>query len=95
MINTLQKNRLIDYKKPDFIPENLDINFTLNPESTIVINKARYIQTTTDKNDLVLDGEDMILKSIKLNGEAVDVSQYTLTDSCLTLHDMQGQFDLE
>ena len=43
----------------------------------------------------MLDGEDMILKSIKLNGEAVDVSKYTLTDSCLTLHDMQGQFDLE
>ena len=95
MTNILQKKCLIDYKKSDFIPENIDINFTLNPESTIVINKARYIQTTTGKSDLVLDGEDLVLKSIKLNGEAVDVSQYTLTDACLTLHDMQGQFDLE
>lgn len=62
------KNRL-DYKEPSFTATNIELEFTLADHCTQVKSKTRYKRLTSDKKmPLVLDGEQLELKSVLVNG---------------------------
>ncbi|MDG1859438.1 MAG: aminopeptidase N, partial [Emcibacteraceae bacterium] len=82
---------LSDYKKPDFNIETVDFNFDLHDDVTHVTSRMRITRQGSSNAALVLDGKDMTLISVALNGENVD---YTLGEETLTIENVPDEFEL-
>ncbi|MDV7340022.1 aminopeptidase N [Terasakiella sp. A23] len=85
--------RLEDYAKPNFQVDSLDLVFDLEPESTRVLAAATYYQDG-EGTDLVLDGEDLKLLSIALDGRTLSENDYAIEGDKLTLTDLPERFEL-
>ena len=85
--------RLNDYEPPAFVFDQTHLSFDLEPEKTIV--KAHYVVRRTGKGPLVLDGEDIRLISISIDGRSLKRSGYKLDQSKLTLADPGDNFTLD
>ena len=67
--NTYKAQKRTDYKAPDFTSSHIDLTFELDDEATKVTTVAKYRRLTNDqKAPLVLDGENLKLLSVKLDG---------------------------
>jgi len=82
---------LSEYKKPDFSITTVDLNFDLNEDVTHVTSRLHIKRQQGDNSPLILDGEDMTLISVVIDGKNVD---YDLDDETLTIHDVPDEFDL-
>ena len=82
---------LKDYKPPVYLIKTVDLHFTLNEDQTIVESDLK-IEKNPDSRDqintLVLDGTELELLSVKRNGEALDESQYDVTNETLSIKNM-------
>jgi aminopeptidase N len=83
----MQVKRRIDYHSPTFIIQDIDLTFDLCPEKTIVRNVMTVERTAANGTDeLVLDGSELTLISIQVNGEELtEVVDYRIKDEKLTL----------
>ena len=88
---------LEDYTVPNFIFDQVDLDFDLTPDATIV--KSRL---TVRRNPdglagpaLELDGEDLKLLSVKVDGKLLRRSNYKLTQTQLILSDLPEAFTIE
>ena len=89
--NFKAKKRL-DYKKPDFTATDIELNFVLGNDYTVVRSTAHYVRLTADsKAPLRLDGEELELKDVLLNGQPC---KYTVSENELIVHDVQDDFEL-
>lgn len=88
---------LEDYTVPDFIFDHVDLDFNLVSSATRVKSKitVRRNPDGQDGADLVLDGEDITLKRVSINGQVLKRSQYKLTQSQLILSALPDHFTLE
>ncbi len=89
---------LKDYQAPDYLIEETQLTFELFEDYAIVssnlkmaLNKSSNASPTSN---LVLDGQELELLSIAVDGVARDESQYILTPDTLTLGDLPEQFNL-
>ena len=87
--------RLKDYKAPDYWTKTVHLTFALQPEKTVVTSRCTFERNGTGEADLVLDGEDIELKSISMDGKPVPKSAYVLTKTGLTLRTPPQNFTLE
>ncbi len=87
---------LTDYATPRYLIEEVFICFTLDDEKTLVSSKMQ-MHRNLDPSDspLVLQGEQMQLLSIKINGERLDEYQYVLDEKTLTVKNPPASFLLE
>lgn len=83
-----------DYIAPHYKLPKTDLDFTLDPTNTIVKSKLQFQEYDTSK-PLVLNGEFMELKEVKVNGKTLLPSDYVLTDQSLTLNHLLTEFTLE
>ncbi len=83
-MSALQPKFLADYQPSSFLIERLELNFCLHGTATQVESKL-YIRANHENDGqlLSLQGEDLSLLSVKLNGELLSSHQYTLTDESL------------
>ncbi|CAI8619454.1 unnamed protein product [Vicia faba] len=88
---------LKDYKKPDYYFDTVDLKFLLGEEKTIVSSKiAVFPRTEGSAPPLVLDGLDMILVSVKINGKALKEEDYHVDARHLIIRSPPtGKYDLE
>ncbi|XP_045820929.1 puromycin-sensitive aminopeptidase isoform X3 [Trifolium pratense] len=88
---------LKDYKKPDYFFETVDLKFSLGEEKTIVSSKiAVFPRVEGSSPPLVLDGQDMTLVSVQINGKALKEEDYHLDARHLTIQSPpSGKYDLE
>lgn len=85
-----------DYESPHFFIETVDLYFNIFDHHTEVTAKTHLKRNQNFKNkSLVLDGEHLILKSIKLNDHSLTPECYHLTDEKLTIEDVPDDFELE
>lgn len=80
---------LKDYQQPDYWIESTDLQFELGEESTLVTARINF-HLNKDKNHaalpaLILNGQDMVLVSVAIDGTELTADQYQLTDDSLTL----------
>ena len=90
--------RLKDYKVPDFLIDSVDLDIGLKPHDTSVRAKLciRRNPAGTRGASLVLDGDELRLRSARLNGEALSEGEYKATESMFVLHaPPAGPFELE
>ena len=93
-----QAVHLSDYKVPAYLIDEIDLIFDLQEEFTLVHShmRIRRNRLSDDKSNVLhLNGEALTLESIKLNHNVLSGSQYTLTDTSLTLKDLPENFELE
>ncbi|XAR70277.1 Cytosol alanyl aminopeptidase [Bertholletia excelsa] len=88
---------LKDYKLPDYYFDTLDLNFSLGEEKTIVSSKITvYTRQEGCNPPLVLDGVDLKLISIMVNGKELKEDDFHLDSRHLTLSSPpSGKFTLE
>ena len=84
---------LKDYTPPEYLVKKIDLIVRIFDTHTEVVSSTVYKQNTP--GPLVLNGENMTLKSVRLNGKELTASDYTLTDKTLTLPDPGIDFALE
>jgi len=84
---------LSDYTPPNFQIDHVSLDFDLKPEATRV--KSRLELTRLSTGDLVLDGEDIALKSVKLDGKNLKRRDYSLTQTQLILKKLPDQCVVE
>ncbi|KAL2525022.1 Peptidase M1 family protein [Abeliophyllum distichum] len=69
---------LKDYKQPDYFFDTVDLKFSLGEEKTIVCSKiAVYPRVEGCSAPLVLDGVDLKLISIKINGKELKEEDFS------------------
>ena len=78
---------LKDYTAPYFHVDSLDLEFELLDSHTVVKASSviRPDNTVSFSPNLILDGEDMELHSIRINGKKLDPSEYTVNTESLSL----------
>ena len=89
---------LKDYTAPDYLIETVELLFELDPELTRVQSRLT-IRSGYDRSGgvrpLLLNGEELALVSLKLDGQELPVERYRVGEQGLTLLDPPDSFVLE
>lgn len=83
-----QAIHLKNYKTPNYRINSVDLDINLHPTQTHVtsiINVSRQKKVTAD-TPLILDGDELKLNSILVNGKKLKEGDYTETPTELTIH---------
>ena len=82
-----------DYQPFPFEIPQIELEFDLDPDLTWLRARltVRRKQPSAGIRHLELDGEDLALVSVHVNGVALVDGQYTVSDSGLTLHDVPDE----
>ncbi|MEP6342540.1 MAG: aminopeptidase N [Maricaulaceae bacterium] len=88
---------LEDYTVPNYIFDQVELDFDLVPNATVVKSKIaiRRNPDSDGKNTLNLDGEDIVLRGVSIDGKALNRKNYKLTKTQLILSDLPDSFTLE
>ena len=84
---------LSDYRPPDYRIDAVDLRFDLDPARTLT--RARLAIRRTGAGPLVLDGQELELLSIRMDGAVLPPSGYAVDESHLTIADPPVEFTLE
>ncbi|PXX99815.1 aminopeptidase N [Halomonas sp. LBP4] len=92
-----QPIHLSDYRPPAYRVTRTELTFALDPAATRV--KARlHLERHPEREpglSLELDGEQLALKAIAIDGQPLGADEYTLTESGLTVHRVPETFLLD
>src|SRR5579862_4644168 len=89
--------RLQDYRPPDWLIETVDLDVSLHPTATTVRAKLKIKPNSASvPAPLVLDGEELKLKSLTLDGKPLPAENFVATPNKLTIAQPPNrQFELE
>ncbi|MCW8858924.1 MAG: aminopeptidase N [Deltaproteobacteria bacterium] len=89
---------LTDYKTPAYLVDQLELSFVLQEDATRVVSILQLV-LNPDRNGisepLVLDGEQLDLLQLKLDGRVLTAEEYKLAEEWLQISDVPGKFTLE
>ncbi|WP_423895957.1 aminopeptidase N [Candidatus Pelagadaptatus aseana] len=89
---------LADYQVPDFLIDKTELLFQLDPEQTRVattLRMRRNPKSEASDAPLILNGQDMLLEQVTLNGRVLSGDEYSADDQYLTIHQPGDDFVLE
>lgn len=93
-----QMKYLKDYKKPDFKIESINLVFDLDEDDTQVASTLEIssdYDRTAGVRPLVLDGNHLTFKYIKMDGKDLSADQYEVAEKSLTVFNPPEKFTLE
>lgn len=89
---------LKDYQAPEFLIDNTDLYFTLGEDGTVVVASLQ-LRRNPDANGvntpLVLNGQELTLNELKLDGRILSTGDYQLSNDSLIISDIPDQFILQ
>jgi len=96
-MNDVKTISLNDYRKPDYLVKDIHLTFNLNETQTEVKSVMNVVRGmgVSPSAPLVLNGEQMKLLSVKVQGRKLDSQEYRLTDDTLELLSVPESFTLE
>lgn len=95
-IATPKETFLADYKEPDFFVTEVKLQFDLDASVTRVTSiLSMQKNPQTQSNDCELDGDELELISVKLNGRLLQGNEYQRSDKALLLPSVPDSFELE
>jgi aminopeptidase N len=89
---------LKDYQPPPFLIGDVDLRFELGEQTTLVhanLSVERNPAFTADSPDLILDGQELELVSIAIDGAPLGDDRYWLDDDTLTVREVGDAFELQ
>src|ERR1700728_4936170 len=89
--------RLQDYRPPDWLIETVELDVSLDPNATRVRAKLKLRPNAAGSPaPLVLDGEELKLKSLSLDGKPLPPESFVATPDKLTIAQVPNRpFELE
>jgi aminopeptidase N len=93
--NAPATKHLKDYKQPDFKIKDISLVFDIRDGKTVVKATTSFERVTKATANLTLDGQDLALTSLKLNGETLSPNRYTKDEHSLTISDVPDAFTLD
>ncbi|KDM91253.1 aminopeptidase N [Photobacterium galatheae] len=81
-----------DYQAPDFTITDIDLTFDLHDTATRVIAVSQVKQQTQGVTSLELDGDELVLHRLEINGESWE--HFEQTESGLILRELPAVFEL-
>jgi aminopeptidase N len=86
---------LKDYRPAPFVIDAVQLHFNLGEEQTVVTSILKMKRRGNHAEALRLDGQDLQLGYIKLDGEALAAERYTIGKESLTIDKLPDSFELE
>ena len=89
---------LKDYRAPAYLVESLELDFDLDAQSTLVKSKIRFYRNqdvADETTPLVLDGHELQLKKIQLDGRELAGNEFLLQDEQLVVTNVPERFTLD
>ena len=83
-----------DYQSYPFSIPQVSLEFELDADQTWVRSTLSVTRKTPSQSDLILDGEELSLISLHLNGFELKEDDYTIAQTTLTIHRMPEQAEL-
>lgn len=90
--STHNVKRRLDYSPPNFLVDSVELIFHLNPDKTRVESKTKVHRQGEHTRPLILDGQDMTLLSVSIDGK--EESDYQLSEASLILQNVPDNFVL-
>jgi aminopeptidase N len=77
-----------DYQQPDYWIETVDLFFELNESHTTVRSKIQFVRNEDSEAGapLVLTGEEVELKSVKIDGRELSSDEFSIGEDTLTVN---------
>ncbi len=85
---------LANYASPEFLIESVDLYFDLTEEVTTVRSQLVIKRNGNHQKPLLLNGEELKLVNLAIDGEALDTAQYQLDKETLTIPNVPDTFIL-
>ena len=88
---------LKDYRVPAFLVERVDLEFVLGEDETRVRSRLRMRRNPSagvDRTPLVLDGQELELLQIAIDGRVLSSAEFATDAAHLTVFEVPGEFDL-
>lgn len=95
---TTQKKEIFlqDYTKPPYLVDEVHLHVELDPQQTRVRSRLMVRPDSSDNQSLQLNGEQMTLEQVMLQGKVLDSTAYTFENGILTLPEVpQEPFTVE
>jgi aminopeptidase N len=93
--DTPQPVRLVDYRPPAFLVDEVALDFQLDPSATRVRARLELRRNGRHDESLRLDGVDLKLLGVSVDGRPVSEGEYSLDAEGLTLDSVPDAFVLE
>jgi aminopeptidase N len=91
----LKRKLLVDYQPSDFDIRKTRLEFSLAESSTRVKSELEIVRSPTGKGkSLCLDGIELELVDIAINGNSLNSAEYILTDESITILQVPDSFTL-
>ncbi len=89
-----QTKYLKNYKSPDFQIERVELDFDLRDGVTHVTARSTVKRMASGDQALKLDGQNMTLNSVCVDGVKLTNDQYEISENNLIIHHVPDQFEL-
>jgi aminopeptidase N len=89
---------LQDYAPPAYRIESTDLTFDIQPGTTTVTSRLHVVKAVpgdADDTPLVLDGQELELVSVAVDGVELGSNEYQLDDNSLTLLNLPGSCEIQ
>jgi aminopeptidase N len=96
--DTPQPVRLEDYRPPDYLVDQVELEFRLEAATTEVTARLalrRNAAAGEGARPLVLDGQELELRELRLDGEPLGSNRYQLDHDHLIVHEVPEAFVIE
>ena len=89
---------LKDYQVPNYLVKSVNLTFELDETQTCVtslLSVQRNPESAAKETTLVLDGQNLELIDVKVDGVEKNKSSYTVNDESLSIHNMPDSCEVE
>lgn len=94
-----EKNPIIyrkNYQQPNYWVESVNLGFMIEPEFTVVKSRIQFnYNNDSSHQSLELNGVDLELLRISINGKKLNPDEYSLSNEILTIHAVPEKFELQ
>ena len=93
-----EQNQVIyrkDYQQPNYWVKFVSLGFLIEPSFTMVRSKIKFKHNSDKDNTLILNGVDIDLMKISINGEQLNKSEYTVDAESLIIENTPDEFELQ
>jgi aminopeptidase N len=90
--------RLADYRRPDYLIDSIALTFEVDDHETVVTSRLVIrpnYNLARGVRPLKLDGRDLVLEGIRLNGREPAAAEYLLEPASLTIPEPPAEITLE
>ncbi len=98
MNSPLRTTHLKDYLPPAYLVDQVDLHFDLHPAGTevrAILQLRINPESRQDNNELHLNGRNLELLAVAMDGRPLDASAYVLDDEGLSISGVPDKFELQ